>query len=190
MYQGSYMTGIPFAVCPICGKSHVCYKNDRHWVCADCGFDLFNNVASAVGLIICARDTGRILFEKRAKEPRKGFLALPGGFTDPDESLEQAAVRECTEETGLVPLRVQYLASFPNTYMYKDVVYKTCDCFFVAELAEAENENLLLSSLKPQQEEVLGFCMQAVFSAAELEALPLAFKSAHNALSAWIRKGL
>ncbi len=38
---------------------------------------------------------------KRANEPYKGSYALPGGFLDRGETLEQCVVREALEETGL-----------------------------------------------------------------------------------------
>ena len=42
-----------------------------------------------------------VLLIRRAFEPFKGFLALPGGFVDIFESVEMACVRELKEETGL-----------------------------------------------------------------------------------------
>ena len=110
-----------FKYCPNCGKeidngNLLEYK--RCWKCG-CGLELFNNVASAVGLVIKMPD-GKILFERRAKEPRKGFLAFPGGFVDPDESAEEACVRECMEETGVKPLSLKYIATFPNDYDFRE----------------------------------------------------------------------
>lgn len=43
----------------------------------------------------------RVLFIERKKEPFKKHLALPGGFLDPNETLEEAASRELLEETNL-----------------------------------------------------------------------------------------
>lgn len=42
-----------------------------------------------------------ILLIKRATVPFKGYWALPGGRVDPGETVEQTAVRELKEETGL-----------------------------------------------------------------------------------------
>lgn len=42
-----------------------------------------------------------LLLIERSNDPFKGCRAFPGGFVDPNESLEGAARRELLEETGL-----------------------------------------------------------------------------------------
>ena len=49
-------------------------------------------------LVTCA---GHVLLIERAGAIGKGAWALPGGFLEPDETLEHGAVRELLEETGL-----------------------------------------------------------------------------------------
>ncbi len=52
-----------------------------------------------VGAIIIAR--GKILLEKRKNEPGRGQWSIPGGLVELGESVEQTAIREVKEETGL-----------------------------------------------------------------------------------------
>lgn len=44
---------------------------------------------------------GSVILIRRGFEPFKGYYALPGGFVDTGESVEQACAREMNEETGL-----------------------------------------------------------------------------------------
>lgn len=171
-----------FNVCPKCQSKNIEYKNNRKWFCPDCGFDLYNNVAAAVGLIIEDTD-GSIIFEVRAKEPRKGFLALPGGFCDPDESAEQSVFRECLEETGVQPESINYIASFPNTYVYKDITYKTCDLFFTAKFKNTGKT--IIQQMTGEESEVTEFKSVMINSEKDIEELPLAFGSAVKALKVW-----
>ena len=170
-----------FVFCPECGGKNIqTLRNGQKWLCPDCGFDLYNNVASAVGLLI-QNQNGEMLFEVRAKEPRKGFLAFPGGFTNADETGEQAAIRECLEETGVEPEEVKYLCSFPNTYEYRTIVYKTCDMFFTARLPQG-------FELKAQQGEEDGFVWVKIQDAGDVEKCPLAFESAKKTLLKWLEE--
>lgn len=57
---------------------------------------------------------GKVLLIKRAFAPYQHLWTLPGGRAEPGESIEQCAVREITEELGLVirnprPVLVQAL---------------------------------------------------------------------------------
>jgi len=46
-------------------------------------------------------DKGRILLVKRRYPPFKNYWAIPGGFVEKNENVEQAIVREAYEETGI-----------------------------------------------------------------------------------------
>jgi 8-oxo-dGTP diphosphatase len=53
-----------------------------------------------------------VLLIERAREPFKGAWALPGGFVDIDERLEDAVARELREETGLDGVELEQLHTF------------------------------------------------------------------------------
>ena len=53
-----------------------------------------------VDCVVFDRD-GRLLLIKRKNAPFKGKYALPGGFVDVGETVEDAALRELLEETGI-----------------------------------------------------------------------------------------
>ena len=54
----------------------------------------------------------KVLLIKRAADPFKGRWALPGGFVDMDEPLDDAARRELEEETGLQQAYLEQLYTF------------------------------------------------------------------------------
>ncbi len=59
---------------------------------------------------------GKILLIKRKKEPFRGKYALPGGFVEYGERVEEAIIREMKEETGLdvKPLKIVGVYSDPK----------------------------------------------------------------------------
>jgi ADP-ribose pyrophosphatase YjhB (NUDIX family) len=64
-------------------------------------------------VIFTVRDGAlQVLLVKRGVPPFEGQYAIPGGFTREDESLEEAAVRELYEETGVRNLFLEQLYSF------------------------------------------------------------------------------
>jgi len=76
-------------------------------VCPDCGYVAYENPKVVTGAV-CTWD-GKILFCKRAIEPRKGYWTIPAGFLEMGESTAEGAAREVWEEarakiaiTGLV----------------------------------------------------------------------------------------
>ncbi|MDI9433860.1 MAG: NUDIX hydrolase, partial [Planctomycetota bacterium] len=54
----------------------------------------------------------RLLLVERKKDPYKGQWAVPGGFIEMDEELEDAVARELEEETGLTGVALEQLRAF------------------------------------------------------------------------------
>ena len=76
------------------------YKHARPAVTADC--------------VVFALDEEdlKVLLIQRGQEPFKGQWALPGGFAEVNESLEDTARRELDEETGLKNVFLEQLYTF------------------------------------------------------------------------------
>ncbi|MCB0572508.1 MAG: NUDIX hydrolase [Phaeodactylibacter sp.] len=57
----------------------------------------------------------KVLLIQRAHDPFMGQWALPGGFVDMEEGLEEAALRELEEETGVRDVFIEQLYTFGDT---------------------------------------------------------------------------
>ena len=138
-----------FNFCPSCGSSSIAFDGIKEFTCGDCSFAYFQNVAAAAGTIL--ECDGKIVLIRRKQEPGKGKLDLPGGFTDPGETVEEGARREIREELKIDVGPLEYLGSYPNTYEFRNVTYRSCDLLFYrkieafpTEFDETEAEELLL----------------------------------------------
>ena len=69
--------------------------------CAECGHVAYVNPRLVVTTLPIT-PAGELVLIRRGIEPGKGSWAQPGGFLEVDETVNQAAVRETFEETGLV----------------------------------------------------------------------------------------
>ena len=74
-----------------------CYRYPRPAVTADCV--VFRKMGDSI----------EVLLIERGGEPYKGCWAFPGGFMNMDETVEQCALRELEEETGLKSVTLEQL---------------------------------------------------------------------------------
>ncbi len=89
-------------------------KPQENEQCQLCG--RWNNRPVGVDIIVARK--GKVLLIKRSTDPDKGMYAVPGGYLDRGESVEDAAKREVKEETGLDVEIVKFVGirSHPNRY--------------------------------------------------------------------------
>lgn len=75
---------------------------------------------------------GRVLLLRRALDPARGRLGLPGGFVDIGETVDGAVRRETREETGLEIESIAFLGGWPNVYEWHGIGYPVLDLYFTA----------------------------------------------------------
>ncbi len=83
--------------------------------CPRCGFIAYVNPRLVV-TTLPVTEAGEVVLLRRGIEPGYGGWAQPGGFLEIDETVNEAAVRETLEETGLVvePTEIVGLYSRPQ----------------------------------------------------------------------------
>jgi len=101
-----------FILCPSCGKELERYRNPLPTVD-----------------IIIETEKGIILIQR--KNPPYGW-ALPGGFVDYGESLEDAAIREAREETSLEVELISQLGAYSDPS--RDPRHHTISVIFMARI--------------------------------------------------------
>lgn len=74
-----------------------------------------------------------VLLVKRAQDPLKGYWALPGGYLDWDETVEECAKRELSEETGYCAKKVTLLGIYSEKRRDNEERQNVTICFFTDE---------------------------------------------------------
>ena len=87
--------------CPSCAtalSTKEAFGQERP-VCPECGRIIFYDPKVAVICVVPRH--GKVLMIRRGTDQGYGLWGLPGGYVDRGEIVEQAAIREVWEETGL-----------------------------------------------------------------------------------------
>lgn len=137
MYSSTHPVNV-LKFCPRCGSPNFPATGSRSFQCADCSFNYYVNASAAVAVLLFNPE-GELLLTRRAIEPHKGKLDLPGGFIDPMETAEQAAQREIQEELGIEIHSLKYFCSFPNEYIFSGYSVYTLDLAFLAQTESLAN---------------------------------------------------
>lgn len=119
---------IEFTYCPKCG-GNLQKKDNNLLVCSECDLHYYINPKPSNAVLLYNTE-GKLLLVKRKHEPQKGFLDLPGGFVDINETIEESVQREMNEELGIAVENLQYVTSVPDRYEFGEInAYAICSAF-------------------------------------------------------------
>jgi 8-oxo-dGTP diphosphatase len=112
--------------CPYCSKS-IISKNEGDMMreyCPECQLFFYNNPLPVVSTIVIKGK--QILLIKRRNPPYKGKWCLPSGFAEIGESIQDAALRELKEETGIDGMIIGFVdVNWTKNYYYGDLIFHT-----------------------------------------------------------------
>ncbi len=125
-----------YKFCPYCGSAYTPESvnlKEFFFSCQACGKHVFENLVATASALILEGD--QLLLVRRAFEPEKGKLDIPGGYCNPNEHPMQTCQRELREELG-VEIKITSLHGVyaPIPYTYQGNTQHNCDVFYTAEL--------------------------------------------------------
>ncbi len=81
--------------------------------CPECGYVVFFD--PKVAAVVLVETDGKLVMIRRGAEPEVGRWAFPSGYVDRGEAVEDAAVREVAEETGLRVELTDFIGLYSRT---------------------------------------------------------------------------
>ena len=101
--------------CSICGTKLSAQANsvgtiNGDYTCNKCNA-VYRNTPKIIVLNLIEYQ-GKVLLCKRAIKPKQGCWTLPGGYMENNETVENAAIREAKEETGVAVDKVELYCLF------------------------------------------------------------------------------
>jgi ADP-ribose pyrophosphatase YjhB (NUDIX family) len=130
--------------CYKCGKSIEQKAIDEHIrdYCPSCETVYYDNPLPVVSAIVPNKKR-EILLVLREREPYAEEWALPSGFVELNETVEQAALRELQEETNIKGKIVKLLDTFSHSNkMYGDLIWVTFEIKWSSRKLKAGDDAL------------------------------------------------
>lgn len=157
--------------CSACGSKDLKWTvptgdHRRRYQCTHCHTVHYENPNMVVGCVI--EHDGKILLARRGIEPRKGYWNLPCGFLENDETVQEGALREVLEETGMT-VDLGNLLTVYNVVNARQV--------YLIFRAKAQNEQFTLT---PESTEI------AFFNPAEIPWDEMAFSANVHAIQVFL----
>ena len=94
--------------------------------------------AVTVDAIIIDKSEAEVLLIQRKFYPFENMWALPGGFVDMEETLEEAIARELSEETGLTDIELEQFGAFSD--VNRDPRHRTISVIFIGFVKKGDLE--------------------------------------------------
>lgn len=132
--------------CSSCGgkliahQENVSDKSFTYYVCSTCGAVHQHHPKILAACFI--RCGNKMLWMRRAHPPREGYWALPAGFMEQGETLQEAASRELFEETGVVIAAEKLQLYMLGSIGFINEVYVAFQAEVTSEFCESGDESL------------------------------------------------
>ena len=105
-----------YIFCPRCSARFK--KVEEHLYCPQCEFRVYPSPTPATAVFILNQENQLLLGERKIN-PQKGYWDAIGGFVEPEESVEEGAIREVKEESNL-DVEIKYiLGTLEDVYQGK-----------------------------------------------------------------------
>ena len=127
--------------CTYCGERIINKKEGdvMREYCPDCQLFFYDNPLPIVSTIVVKEK--QVLLVKRRNLPYKGKWCLPSGFAEIGESIQDAALRELEEETGIQGMVTSLVdVDWTKNYYYGDLIFHTFEVVQTGGIAKAGDD--------------------------------------------------
>lgn len=146
---------------------------DKPLVVLPDGRALYDNTPTVVCVLL--HHLNGLVVVRRANDPGKGLLGLPGGYQMRGESWQECGAREVLEETGyrIDPMHMLVSAVITDTYQNNVLIARYTKTIFGQPEATTDGEVQEVLLLKDQPKEPAAWAFPVHFVAANYELRPM-----------------